>query len=636
MTQRTRTAVYRIIILTIYGGSFSDAADSLSLTETARPLKDSVSVKPAASNAPVAHSPTQPPVMLKTLTDTLREYCGRVELTPDDFKNGYSQLNREFAEKTSKKCGRVLYLAFLKKNPRHYEAMQGFAQLLGWSGLYEKAQSVYKKILQAYADDETAQLGMAIVLSWNKQYEASEMLLNTILKRNPDALDAKIHLARVFSWQGKLKQSILLCTEILQKEPDNIYAHKVIGDAYNWGNNKKEAVKHYLAIVNLPQDSSVILDAYFQLADLDWQEGKSFHAIKRLTWLAQFPSQKEQATKKIAAIRKAQSSTVNTTGYRYQEFGFDDSRNAFQFGLAHTSGLVSFEKPLNLFMRLRLDYTIRNEQAENFFATRQPILYDFLVQDLMSAFSYGKETLGKIAATYTPSFYRMKQDSISKLTGKHFASIDRKVFHGAGISGYVVFLQKHRIYYGAFRRPLVIDTSKTTLSNDCGGSLAMLFMLPGTVSITPSAEVSFLGDANGRQVYDLTIAKPDALLHSTTSGKIVCKRYNRQAKGYFSYALWVAGELYLAWEDGFGFSKRQSRFSLPLETAISANLLVPDSLSDYSTDRFKKNIFAGFGLTAAPTYHFSHRHRLSVKLNGYINTDLYLVYYAGINHEITF
>ncbi|MBN1980855.1 MAG: hypothetical protein JW795_04950 [Chitinivibrionales bacterium] len=571
---------------------------------------------------------------LITIIDTLCHYCKRVALTEQDLADGYASLNREFSEKTSLKCGRVLYLRFLQNNTRHHQAMAGLAQLYGWSQMFGRAIMVYDRLLESYPEDDDARLGKAIIHSWNKDYVASNTILDSLIRRDSNNVDALVHQSRLLSWQGNLDSSISICLAIVKNHPENIEAYRIIADSYKWGKHYNMARPYYKHIVQQSTDSATIYEALFMLAQLDWLCGKSGSAVKQFSHLHQVPALKKRSEQALADIKATIAPTLKTEAHYGGESAYNDSLKKFQFGLVQSDIAVSIEKPFSMNTLFTAGYGLVWQRAENFLAIRQPLLYEFTSHNLLVSATYTTESNLKATLVYNPYLYQLIQDSIQKTNGKKITYTEYDLSHDFGLSGSNQ-LRNLRLFWGLHAKGFLIDTVKSDICSSYEGQFSLLLPLSTRFSLNPSALVTSIADGNMKHSYELTLADQRSFFKARSALTLSYKLYHKRAKGYFSYYRWMIAQFGMQWPDGISIANPAGRFFLPLAWDCDADVLLP-VYTRLKMHSIQENLFGAASISLTPTVRISPKSYVAFNTFFYVNTNSYVVYTIGLRHELRF
>ncbi len=140
--------------------------------------------------------------------------------------------------------------------------------------------------------------------------------------------------------------------------------------------------------------------------------------------------------------------------------------------------------------------------------------------------------------------------------------------------------------------------------------------LPARISLGPSLFIYFHDDGNILTTLEADITRPLAPAVDLL-GKIFYRGYSDEIMEYFSYSYWVLAQAGLRWTQSF------SNITLPVEVRSGFHLL---SLQD------EVNKFLGFNIDLKPAYTFGRVHKIELNITGHINTELYYLYYLGLQY----
>lgn len=182
-----------------------------------------------------------------------------------------------------------LYDKALSQTPGQYDALQGKAFVLYWTGHFSRSQAIFKQLtiekpgdtenrialrsiaraldakrwaalrpvpdapahawityyrgyLAGHPDDAAAMEGLARAEAELGNYEGAVRDDQRALRLNPSSLSAQEHLARVLSWSRQYAASIEAYNELLRESPDNLDALRGLERDDEWSGQLKEAL----------------------------------------------------------------------------------------------------------------------------------------------------------------------------------------------------------------------------------------------------------------------------------------------------------------------------------------------------------------------------------------------------------
>jgi LmbE family N-acetylglucosaminyl deacetylase/tetratricopeptide (TPR) repeat protein len=181
------------------------------------------------------------------------------------------------------------YQAVLAASPDDVDARLHLAELLAWTGDYDRSLVTYEDLLRFWPTNLEARIAMAKVLRWSHRYADSEQQLQTVLRTDPGNLDALKGIAQtyalagdfvkslsfldkgislfprdaelmaqkgtVLSWSGNLQEGILLLRKAVTLDPASASAYRSLADAYTWRREYSSAAENYRKALDLEPNS---------------------------------------------------------------------------------------------------------------------------------------------------------------------------------------------------------------------------------------------------------------------------------------------------------------------------------------------------------------------------------------------
>jgi len=223
-------------------------------------------------------------------------------LNPDNTRANLG-LARLFAVQKRYNEALARYDAVLDKSPDHYDALQGKALVLYWTGEYQRARvlleqlaerkpddsatqevlasldrreeaarwesmrpdpgaapehfvAYYEKRLEAYPDDASAMRGLAYQQGRLRNYGESIRWYRKSLGVEPDSRSTRIDLARTLAFDRQYDESIRLYSELLSETPEDRGLLESLARIYTWTDQDKEALDLYQRLLVLqPRDA---------------------------------------------------------------------------------------------------------------------------------------------------------------------------------------------------------------------------------------------------------------------------------------------------------------------------------------------------------------------------------------------
>ena len=118
------------------------------------------------------------------------------------------QLSRDFSQQKDFSSAIVI----LKPYTLHHVNDLDGIQLLGlnyyWGGLYNEADSLYKKELENHPEWSILQLDYARMLFEQKKFKQTKLALESFLLEDPDNIEALEYLGYINYWWGSYKEAL--------------------------------------------------------------------------------------------------------------------------------------------------------------------------------------------------------------------------------------------------------------------------------------------------------------------------------------------------------------------------------------------------------------------------------------------
>jgi tetratricopeptide (TPR) repeat protein len=561
--------------------------------------------------------------------------CVLKPFSEESFVSSLSSLNMPFLKDSVVECGLALYRNFLRSHVGHRRALLGFAQLLGWAARYEESYYTYLYIDRLYPYDEEVGVGLATVLSWGMRSIRSENLLRHIGERYPNNTNVQVHLARIYAWKGNYRQAMAIAKKAIRTDTNNIYALKIIADACRWARMTGPAFKYYKKITSLSEDSTIIMDAYLQLAELDWYACRNKASIARLEALRNDPRTEKQATLRLNQEYERVGWNIGASGLRYGEYGYGiikntpdnssrDTIDGYAFGLANNILSCFVKKGLNRLCAAMVEYSFGNESMESFNNVRQPKLYDVVVHEIGAGLSLDAGEAFTGSMTYTPYLY-FRNDKAANM--RDVNQLVNPYFHGGRFIGNAA-VPGGRTYFGLAWSPQITRTlRKIVVLGKAESSLAYNVKLPGGWAVTPAVEEVVVMDTanNYKFTGGLDVLKRFERIGATLSVKATYRTFDKWLDSYFTYREWTTIKIGMEWDHLFCEGIPQKGFSMPLSCFIGGDLLTERNPPEQK--------FLSFSMSAKPTWNLSRGNFITLSLGGSFTTSYYATYFAGLSYD---
>jgi LmbE family N-acetylglucosaminyl deacetylase/tetratricopeptide (TPR) repeat protein len=155
------------------------------------------------------------------------------------------------------------YEAALKISPSDIDSRWHLAEVLAWTGDYDRALVTYEDVLRASPSNLEARIGMANVLRWSHRYSDSEQQLETVLRADPDNLEAIKGLSQTYALAGDFARSLSFLNNGIARHPHDAELLAQKGTVLSWSGDLAEGVEQLKSAVALNPSAS----AYRSLAD---------------------------------------------------------------------------------------------------------------------------------------------------------------------------------------------------------------------------------------------------------------------------------------------------------------------------------------------------------------------------------
>ncbi|MFH0918928.1 MAG: tetratricopeptide repeat protein [Fibrobacterota bacterium] len=521
---------------------------------------------------------------------------------------GLRDLNERFAKLNRKEEGVDQYRKYFETHVGSETVKMAYAQLLGWSNRFEESIREYQSILKENPENGDAKMGLGLVLGWSGRYHEAESVFVTLYAKNPENLDAKINHARLLSWQGQWDEAIALLKEVVLGFPQNLYAHEALAFIYKWKHNYNDAYHHFMAITRLDGDSAVILNAHYQMAELDYWKGRTRLSTARLNDVLRKYPDARKFSDKLSEIEDFLRPRFSADLIRYQEAGQNPGGKSLS-GSGNNGGVLRFEKNLSLLATLKTEFQLRNETADQVSPVKETRLYNVGVGAIHIEPEFRYKDSAVFHIFYSPTLYWNRDKARPSLD-------ERTLFHGMGLFGTLRTFS--RLYWGLTRTPWISNNgSHLTVLSRYTGNAASLFQLDPKTSLSASATVHLYEDRNVLQEYYAEAVRTLTPLFRLTL-RPFSKAYRDQVPDYFTYRYWGGLDAL------FGAEREIGNWRLAGEALAGLNALQQDDA--------EQKIFGAFGLRLNPAFRFYGQHELRLSLSGLINTDNYYLYSLGLHY----
>jgi len=134
------------------------------------------------------------------------------------------------------------YRKLIQEKPDLVEAKVEMAQVQFWQGKNAEAIAELERIAPTRIDDGTREL-MADLYRANKRYDKAEPLYRSILERSPGNDQVRLKLAEILSWIKRYDESLAEYGKILAKRPQDIQLRRKYAFVLIWAGRLPEAAQ---------------------------------------------------------------------------------------------------------------------------------------------------------------------------------------------------------------------------------------------------------------------------------------------------------------------------------------------------------------------------------------------------------
>ena len=182
------------------------------------------------------------------------------------------------------------------------------AELLAWTGDYDRSLVTYEDILRSAPKNLEARIAMAQVLRWSHRYTESEQKLQEVLKTDPQNLEAMKGISQTFALAGDFGQSLSFLDQGLSLFPRDAELLAQKGTVLSWSGNLAEGINCLRKAVTLDAASA---STYRSLADAySWRKEYGSAAENYRKALELEPNSIETALDLARAYEKAEKRTL--------------------------------------------------------------------------------------------------------------------------------------------------------------------------------------------------------------------------------------------------------------------------------------------------------------------------------------
>lgn len=191
--------------------------------------------------------------------DALRELREVLKKDPNNVK-ALNEAGGIYLETKKVTYARDVLEKAYKLDFNNYDVQMRLAQVYSWVREYDKAISIYTRVLNQNPQDVGALYRLGEVYSWQKEYEKSINCYDKILKKDHENTGALIGKARVYALQKKYPDADRIFQTILQKEPDNIGALMAKAEIKTWQKEYETSIDCYdLILKKDPQNTDAMV-----------------------------------------------------------------------------------------------------------------------------------------------------------------------------------------------------------------------------------------------------------------------------------------------------------------------------------------------------------------------------------------
>lgn len=179
------------------------------------------------------------------------------------------------------------YLAILKANPEHVEALHFYAILLAEEEDFVKARQHLEKAIELAPTQFSLRLNLANIYKSQGMLHDAEQLLQEVINLSPNYAPAINNLGTIYYAEGQWQQAIDAYQKAIDIQPDYADAYYNLGLAYIKARQPREAMNVFNALLTLVPTHG---GAGFQRASLIMQQGNYQLAAEQFLRLAEtFP-----------------------------------------------------------------------------------------------------------------------------------------------------------------------------------------------------------------------------------------------------------------------------------------------------------------------------------------------------------
>ena len=113
------------------------------------------------------------------------------------------------------------------------------------TGQFQKAEKLYRQILQKQPDFVEIHNNLGVVLQAQNKLEEAEVCFRQVIKLKPEAANAHNNLGNMLQAQDKSEEAEVCYRQALTLKPDFADAHNNLGNVLKAQNKLIEAVVHY-------------------------------------------------------------------------------------------------------------------------------------------------------------------------------------------------------------------------------------------------------------------------------------------------------------------------------------------------------------------------------------------------------
>jgi tetratricopeptide (TPR) repeat protein len=124
-------------------------------------------------------------------------------------------------------------------------------------GLYEFAETEYKKCIEQYPEYLEAHFALAEIYAEKMDWEKAEEEYMYALRIKPQFAEAHLGLADIYTQKGLLNEAIFSYKEALRIKPNLLAAHNNLGFVYIQLNRYPEAVSEFEAVLRIDPDNNM-------------------------------------------------------------------------------------------------------------------------------------------------------------------------------------------------------------------------------------------------------------------------------------------------------------------------------------------------------------------------------------------